>query len=200
MPSSSIRGTRKPAQFIVFLLIARCSSCVRVGSAPAQNVDDFDVGLPEVDHNSTFSFRQMCSLNVIKGRIQGRLYSARGLQKTPEELCQTVKELHAELEEWRNANPIDSSHLDQIKGDGFLAGFASIGLQLVYYNCLIMIHRLPLVLYYYARRFENESRIHFDPRWFGDQPHVSASVCVQAARETLRLVNSMPWGDVAWIW
>lgn len=173
---------------------------MRAGSAPAQHVDDFDVGLPEVDPNGTPFFRQLCSLNIIKSRIYSRLYSTKGLQNSPEEICQIVRELHAELEEWKNDNPIDNSHLNHVNGDGFLLGFASVGLQFVYFNSLIMIHRMPLVLYYYARTLENESRIHFDPKWFGDQSRESASVCVQAARDTLRLVNSMPWGDIAWIW
>lgn len=173
---------------------------MRVGSSPAQSVDDFDVDLPEAEHNTTLFFRQLCSLNVIKSRIYGRLYSAKGLQKTPADVCQVVKELHAELEEWRNANPIDNTNLKQVNGDNFLSGFASVGLQLVYYNCLIMIHRMPLVLGHYARYLGNTTQIHFDLRWFADQSHVSSSVCVQAARETLRLVNNMPWGDIAWLW
>lgn len=171
-----------------------------MGSAPAQSVDDFDVNLPEAEHNTTLFFRQLCSLNVIKSRIYGRLYSAKGLQKTPADVCQVVKELHAELEEWRNANPIDNTNLKQVNGDNFLSSFASVGLQLVYYNCLIMIHRMPLVLGHYARYLGNTTQIHFDLRWFADQSHVSSSVCVQAARETLRLVNNMPWGDIAWLW
>lgn len=128
------------------------------------------------------------------------LYSAKGLQKTPEEVCQTVKGLHAEFEEWSNANPFDNSKLQQVADDGFLMGFASVGLQLVYYNSLIMIHRMPLMLYHYSLYLETKSPIHFDPRWFGEQSRASAAVCVQAARNTLKLVNTMPWGDIAWIW
>lgn len=182
------------------LVINLNSTCVRAGSSPAQNVDDFDVGLPEIDDDNTPFFRQMCCLTVIKSRIYGKLYSTKGLQRTPEEVCQIVKDLHAELEEWKTENPFDNSFLHQVEGEGFLLGFASVGLQFVYYNSLIMVHRMPLLLHYFAQRVGSETPLHFDPACFANQSQVSASVCVNAARDTLKLVNSMPWGDIAWIW
>lgn len=163
-------------------------------------MDDFDVSLPEVDENHPAFFRQLCCLTVVKSRIYGKLYSTKSLQRTPEEVCQTVKDLHAELEEWKIENPFDNSFLHQVEGDGFLLGFASVGLQFVYYNSLIMTHRVPLLLHYYTHRVGSETQLHFDPAWFGEQSKESAAVCVQAARDTLKLVNSMPWGDIAWIW
>lgn len=137
---------------------------------------------------------------MIKSRIYHKLYSTRSLQKSPEEVSQTVKELHAELEEWKKANTFHCTPVQQAEGKDFLLGFATVGLQFVYYNSLIMIHRMPLVLNYYAHYLESQAQLRFDPSWFNNQSHISAAVCMQAARDTLKLVNNMPWGDIAWIW
>lgn len=112
-----------------------------------------------------------------------------------------VEELHAELEDWRVTSPFDSHVKQKGAGEDFLLGFASVGLQFVYYNSLIMIHRMPLIINFaYATHAQPGLECHFDPRVLNRQSSISNAYCVQAARDTLRLVNNMPWGDIAWIW
>lgn len=196
----SIRGNNNFTFLLTRADINLNSTCVRAGSSPAQSVDDFDVSLPEVDAENPLFFRQLCCLTIIKSRIYSKLYSAKALQRNPEEICRIVNDLHRELEEWRSENPFDNSCLQHVEGKGFLLGFASVGLQFVYYNSLIMVHRMPLLLHYYANRVGSEIQLHIDPASFADQSQVSIAVCVNAARDTLKLVNVMPWGDIAWIW
>ncbi|KAI9924643.1 hypothetical protein MW887_006917 [Aspergillus wentii] len=185
------------------------STCIRAGNAPAQHSDDFDVDLPTdntadgcpVGNNTSF-FRQLCRLTVIKSRIYGKLYSAKALHnKSPVDVIGIVEELHAELEDWRVTSPFDSHVKQKGAGEDFLLGFASVGLQFVYYNSLIMIHRMPLIINFaYATHAQPGLECHFDPRVLNRQSSISNAYCVQAARDTLRLVNNMPWGDIAWIW
>ncbi|KAI9038551.1 transcription factor domain-containing protein [Aspergillus affinis] len=199
---------RKRVFWIAYILDQ--SSCIRVGSAPAQHPDDFDVGFPSetaedkfVSFNNLSFFRQLCHMTVIKSRIYSKLYSAKALHnKSPTETCEIVRELHTELEEWKSADPFSQQNLKQRgAGDDFLMGFACAGLQFVYYNCLIMIHRLPLVIHFaYMHRLASGGRVQPDSMMILSQASASTVICAQAARDTLKLVNNLPWGDVAWIW
>lgn len=142
-------------------------------------------------------------MTVIKSRIYSKLYAAKALlNKSPTEICEIVRELHAELEEWKSADPFLQQSLKQRgAGDDFLMGFACAGLQFVYYNCLIMIHRLPLVIHFaYMHRLASGGRVQPDSMTILNQASSSTVICAQAARDTLKLVNNLPWGDVAWIW
>lgn len=86
-------------------------------------------------------------------------------------------------------------------GEDFLFGFATAGLRLVYYNLLIMVHRIPLIVHFiHARHIPPDRQKASDLRLIANQSATSATICLQAARDTLKLVNSLPWGDIAWIW
>lgn len=186
------------------------STCLRAGNAPSQHPDDFDVGLPEdmnddensVSMNTTF-FRQLCLLTVIKSRIYSQLYSTKALRRPPKEIYQTVRELHAELKNWKHEHPFLNEPKQHVDEDDFLFGFACVGLHFVYYNALIMIHRIPLLLNSaYSHSYPNASgkRQNDIKPLSNSQASASASICVQAARDTLKLVNNMPWGNTSWIW
>ncbi|KAJ5709345.1 hypothetical protein N7493_010679 [Penicillium malachiteum] len=182
------------------------STCLRAGNAPSQHPDDFDVPLPELtedDHDPEVSsnipfFCQLCRMCVIKSRIYCRLYTAKALQKPPHELYKSVSELNIELETWKKDYPF--TEVPKIRGaeSDFLFGFASIALHFVYYNALIMIHRMPLLLNYLLASRENE------PEEFKSYRKARASkssaICAMAARNTLKLVNNMPWGEISWLW
>ncbi|KAJ6136291.1 hypothetical protein N7512_001451 [Penicillium capsulatum] len=181
------------------------STCLRAGNAPSQHPDDFDVPLPqqtEDDHDPEMSsnilfFRQLCQMALIKTRIYCRLYAAKALLKPPDETYQTVKELHSELEEWRKDYPFTEEPKRKAAESEFLFGFASIGLHFIYYNALIMIHRIPLVLNYLISSRDEPEEMKALSR---AQAAKSGVICVQAARDTLSMVNNMPWGDIAWVW
>lgn len=181
-----------------------------MGSAPAQHPDDYDVGFPAenpedefVSFNNFSFFRQLCHMTVVKSRIYAKLYAAKALDnKSAMEVCELVRELHAELEEWKSVDPFTHQNLKKRGADDdFLMGFACVGLQFVYYNCLIMVHRLPLIIHFaYMHRLANGGRMQPDSMTVLNQASASTAICAQAARDTLKLVNNLPWGDVAWIW
>lgn len=181
------------------------STCLRIGNAPSQHQDDFDVPLPEElesdKHGETASnipfFRQLCRMALIKSRIYSRLYSAKALLKPPVEIYKTVKELHAELEEWKKGSPALDDLQMRSAGRDFLFGFASIGLHFVYHNALIMIHRVPLFVNYIITAKEESETLESISKAHASK---SAAIGAQAARDTLKIVNNMPWGDIAWTW
>ncbi|KAJ5774236.1 hypothetical protein N7457_009132 [Penicillium paradoxum] len=181
------------------------STCLRIGNAPSQHQDDFDVPLPEElehdKHGETASnipfFRQLCRMALIKSRIYSRLYSAKALVKPPVEIYKTVKELHSDLEEWKRDSPNLGELTLKVGERDFLFGFASIGLHFVYHNALIMIHRVPLFLNYVITAREESEELESISK---ARAAKSTAIGTQAARDTLKIVNSMPWGDIAWTW
>ncbi|PWY91212.1 hypothetical protein BO70DRAFT_384724 [Aspergillus heteromorphus CBS 117.55] len=185
------------------------STCVRAGSAPAQHYEDFDVDFPADNaedafvkpHDNSF-FRQLCKITVVKSRVFSKLYAARALEnKSPAEIFDTIDELHAELEEWKSSNSFDTQLRPRGSGEDFLIGFASAGLQFVYYNTKIMIHRLPVMIQFASTHFIAQGDApSMDYDLISAQASASAAICVQAARDTVKLVNNLPWGDIAWIW
>lgn len=134
---------------------------------------------------------------LIKSRIYCRLYSAKALLKHPREILQTVKELYAELEAWKKDNLFGDEPRFKVTETDFLFGFASIGLEFGYFNALIMIHRIPLLLNYIITSRDDPEDLKLLSKAHAAK---SGVICVQAARDTLRMVNNMPWGDVTWIW
>ncbi|PWY78530.1 hypothetical protein BO94DRAFT_180223 [Aspergillus sclerotioniger CBS 115572] len=185
------------------------SSCVRSGSAPAQHYEDFDVDFPAENSGDAFVkardssfFRQLCQLTLIKSRVFSKLYSAKALEnKAPEEIYDNIRELHEELEEWKRVNSFEFRMKQRGAGEDFLIGFASAGLQFVYYNTMIMIHRLPLMIQFASAHYiAKGDPPPMDHDLIMREATASSAVCVQAARDTVRLVNNLPWGDIAWIW
>lgn len=134
---------------------------------------------------------------MIKGRIYSELYSAKALLRPPVEIYKTVRELHTELEEWN----VDSPALGEPKirsGErDFLFGFATIGLHFVYHNSLIMIHRIPLLLNYIAMARNEPEELQSISKAHGAK---SAAIAAQASRDSLKLIDYMPWGDISWTW
>lgn len=134
---------------------------------------------------------------LIKSHIYSRLYSATALTKPPVEIYKAVKELDAELEEWKRETPSLTEPDIKPTGRDFLFGFASIGLHFVYQNALIMIHRVPIFLnYMITANKESEKVVSISKA----RASKSSAISSQAARDTLKVVNNMPWGDIAWTW
>ncbi|RDW69031.1 transcription factor domain-containing protein [Aspergillus mulundensis] len=182
------------------------SISIRLGSAPTQQLDDYDVDFPSeeteglmiVDNKSVFP--QICRVSVIRSRTYKHFYSARGLEnKSTAEICETVHKLHADLQDWKRNSQFEALLRQRGSGEDFLAGFASAGLFLIYNNTLMMIHRIPMLMnFVYQSRTDSVPQI--DMRLILNQSASSAIICVQAARDILKSINHLPWGDVAWIW
>jgi hypothetical protein len=146
-------------------------------------------------------FPQVCRIALIRSRIYNQFYSARALEnKTTADICGIIHKLDADLQDWKDTSRFDTLLRQRGNGKDFLAGFASAGLFLLYYNSLIMIHRLPMLINFIYQQSPSGSIPELDIRLILNQSSSSAAVCVQAARDTLKLVNNLPWGDIAWMW
>ncbi|KAJ9236948.1 transcriptional regulator family: Fungal Specific TF [Paecilomyces variotii] len=177
------------------------SVSIRAGNAPSQ-ADDFDVDFPtdniddQEDGPDVQWFSLLARLSVIKGRIYKRLYSAKSLRRSPREIIATIKELNAELDEWKS-NSQEIVHREQGNDErDFMFNLSRMALELAYYNAVIMVNRMPVL-------HDSFLVVHFPAavtRPYFAQALESNAICVQAARDSLRLMNTMPWGDVAWMW
>ncbi|KAE8378934.1 fungal-specific transcription factor domain-containing protein [Aspergillus bertholletiae] len=205
--SQAEKEQRKRIFWIAYILDQ--SACIRTGSSPTQHPDDLDIGFPEVDTDDEFTmsgnasfFRQLCHMTLIRSRIYGKLYAVKALQKmTPKEIYGIVRELRKELEEWHDASPCAQQLKPRGAGEDFLVGFATAGLQFGYFNSMIMIHRLPLTIHFaYMGQSTVNVKWDVDHKTIVNESSRASSICIQAARDTLKLVNNLPWGDIAWIW
>ena len=136
-------------------------------------------------------------MSLIKSHIYSRLYSVTALEKPPVEIYKTVKELYAELEQWKRESPALAEPEMKPTERDFLFGFASIGLHFVYQNAVIMIHRVPIFLNYMITARKEPEKVQAISKAHASR---SAAIGAQAARDTLKVVNNMPWGDIAWTW
>lgn len=157
--------------------------------------DDLD---PEVSSNIPF-FRHLCRMSLIKSRIYCRLYAAKALLRPPSEIYQVVTELHSELQRWKDDYPEVDEPKEKVHEVDFLFGFAHVALKFGYYNALIMVHRVPLLLNFFfkVRNSPDDKELRAVSNAAAAR---SAVIATAAARDTLKTVNNMPWGDIAWIW
>ncbi|KAF7716833.1 Fungal specific transcription factor [Penicillium ucsense] len=181
------------------------STCLRAGNPPTQHPDDFDVPLPSelgedlsgISSTDIPYFRQLCRMSVIKSRIFCQLYSAKALLRCPSEIYKSVKELDLQLKAWRKDYPSHEDTRHATSQSNPLLMFGTIALDFVYYNALIMTHRIPILLNYLIT---DRGHLHEIETLDKAQTAKSLVICAGAARDTLKMVNNMSWGDVAWIW
>ncbi|KAL8650041.1 MAG: hypothetical protein Q9210_004053 [Variospora velana] len=102
--------------------------CLRSGRPPAQDDDDMNVDLPSdhpmdnigniplVDGKGKINlFRLMCTFAVIESKVYRQLYSTKASKQSDGALLNTIGELDKELEEWKDAIPIDIRPEHEIK-------------------------------------------------------------------------------------
>jgi len=98
--------------------------CLRSGRPPSQDDDDMNVESPsedppdnvgsiplakEQDGKTTMNlFRLMCMFAQIQSRVYKQLYSVKASRQSDGELLNTIGELDAQLEEWKDSIPIVS--------------------------------------------------------------------------------------------
>jgi hypothetical protein len=167
-----------------------------------QQADDFDVDLPSElpdDKGNSWDinlFRAYCSHAVLRCHIYRGLYATQAFYKSFADVCKTADTLSAQLEQWKQENPCiscklpDSKTLDREQENEVVAHIAH---KLGYLNSMTLIHRMPIL-------FETAMRKHAYP----DQDpakHISAAsrhhnlICLHAARDSLRLLDVLPWKD-----
>ncbi|KAL9115555.1 MAG: hypothetical protein Q9187_007291 [Circinaria calcarea] len=187
--------------------------CLRSGRPPAQDDDDMNVDLPSEDpgdnvgniplangKGKTNLFRLMCTFSIIESRVYKQLYSSKASKQSDGELLNTIGELDRELEEWKDAIPLDFRPEHEIRATHTPLLLHVVVLHFAYYNCLTTIHRMSVHHGYWTSRLSNYAIKGLNARPLNPRVFLSAALCVQAARASIHLVKYVPQGDFACVW
>ncbi|KAH9205863.1 fungal-specific transcription factor domain-containing protein [Leptodontidium sp. 2 PMI_412] len=193
----------------VFWLINILDKNISLGSKipPLINLDDVDIPLAKDEYfdfvggnylNSVEGkldiFNLRIRLSIISGSVYETLYSTKARKQSDESRTAAVQSLDEMLKEWRESIATGFSLEDLVQR---LDGFPTIGLVILYsfyFHVLTTVHQRRA-----SGKLKTENSTsaiqRFNPLQFA--PHVS---CVEAAREFMFLINSIPLGDYGYIW
>ncbi|KAI4114300.1 MAG: hypothetical protein LQ345_004896 [Seirophora villosa] len=142
--------------------------CLRSGRPPAQDDDDMNVDLPSDDPLDNIGniplvdgkgkinlFRLMCTFAVIENKVYKQLYSTKASKQSDGALLNTIGELDKELEEWKDAIPIDIRPEHEIKAAHPPLVLHIVVLHFAYYSTLQTIHRMSIHHGYWTSRLSN---------------------------------------------
>ncbi|KAK4634957.1 ABC-transporter-regulating transcription factor [Fulvia fulva] len=190
--------------------------CLRSGRPPSQDDDDMNVDLPsedpidnvgnvplsvEQDGKKTMNlFRLMCSFAQIQSRVYKQLYSVKASRQSDGELLNTIGDLDAQLEEWKDSIPIDFRPEHEIKAAHTPLILHVVVLHFAYYNCLTTIHRMSVHHGYWTSRLSDYAIQGLNARPLNPRVFMSAALCVNAARTSIGLIRYIPQGDYACVW
>ncbi|KAL8941912.1 MAG: hypothetical protein Q9211_001607 [Gyalolechia sp. 1 TL-2023] len=187
--------------------------CLRSGRPPAQDDDDMNVDLPSEDPMDNIGniplsdgkgkinlFRLMCTFAVIESKVYKQLYSTKASKQSDGALLNTIGELDKELEEWKDAIPIDIRPEHEIKCAHPPLMLHIVVLHFAYYNVLTTIHRMSIHHGYWTSRLSNYAIQGLNARPLNPRVFSSAALCVQAARASIHLIRYIPQGDYSCVW
>ena len=205
---------RKRVFWIAYLLDK--DICLRSGRPPAQDDDDMNVELPsedppdnvgniplakESDGKKTMNlFRLMCTFAQIQSRVYKQLYSVRAARQSDGELLNTIGDLDAQLEEWKDSIPLDFRPEHEINAAHTPLILHVVVLHFAYYNCLTTIHRMSVHHGYWTSRLSDYAIQGLNARPLNPRVFMSAALCVNAARTSINLIRYIPQGDYACVW
>jgi hypothetical protein len=205
---------RKRVFWIAYLLDK--DICLRSGRPPAQDDDDMNVELPSEnppDHVGSIPlsdengksgtmnlFRLMCQFAQIQSRVYKQLYSVKASRQSDGELLNTIGELDAQLEEWKDSIPLDFRPEHEIKAAHTPLILHVVVLHFAYYNCLTTIHRMSVHHGYWTSRLSDYAIQGLNARPLNPRVFMSAALCVNAARTSIALIRYIPQGDYACVW
>ncbi|KAI4288286.1 MAG: hypothetical protein L6R35_002447 [Caloplaca aegaea] len=187
--------------------------CLRSGRPPAQDDDDMNVDLPSDDPMDNIGniplvngkgkinlFRLMCTFAVIESKVYRQLYSTKASKQSDGALLNTIGELDKELEEWKDAIPIDFRPEHEIKAGHTPLVLHIVVLHFAYYSTLQTIHRMSIHHGYWTSRLSNYAIQGLNARPLNPRVFSSAALCVQAARASIHLIRYIPQGDYSCVW
>ena len=205
---------RKRVFWIAYLLDK--DICLRSGRPPAQDDDDMNVELPSEDPPDNVGniplakesegkktmnlFRLMCTFAQIQSRVYKQLYSVTASRQSDGELLNTIGELDAQLEEWKDSIPIDFRPEHEINAAHTPLILHVVVLHFAYYNCLTTIHRMSVHHGYWTSRLSDYALQGLNARPLNPRVFMSAALCVNAARTSIGLIRYIPQGDYACVW
>lgn len=145
------------------------------------------------------TFRAMCKLAMIEGKVYKRLYSAKASKQSIEEIVRTVDQLDKELGNWRQSIPEEFRPESEIKVSDDVVRLQIVNFHMTYYHCLSTIHRR---LVQHGHWVSLPDSLTDDGEKEEIRKHVfsSAVLCVSAARASINLIRLIPQGNLACIW
>ncbi|TGZ79134.1 hypothetical protein EX30DRAFT_309201 [Ascodesmis nigricans] len=187
---------------------------LRSGRPPCLNDDDCNVDLPDdnpedgyglvplMKEKRTFNiFGSMSRFSIIQSKVYMQLYSAKASRQTDGELLQAIGRLDKELEDWRSSLPAEFRPENETSlqhPNGLLLHV--VILQFAYYNCLTTIHRMSIHHGYWSNRLSDYAIAGLSIQPLNPRVFSSASLCVSAARATVRLIEYINPKDSSCIW
>lgn len=192
----------------LYASLMTCSISIHSGLSPVQNLDDLDLDLPNADSEdgsetdwSTPFFRISCQHTLIRFKIYQELYSSRALGKPLTDLQRAVDELNMELESWRRENPYlrsKSSVKTFLDTEQELKIVSICSQWLAYNNSLILINRVPLIHEVVLRKGPLTTLNDFSS--FSSNAQKGNWTCIQAARDSLKILQGLPSREMGCSW
>ncbi len=168
---------------------------------PSEDPSDNIGNIPLADgKGKTNLFRLMCTFAIIESKVYKQLYSTKASKQSDGELLNTIGELDKELEDWKDAIPLDFRPEHEIKASHTPLILHIVVLHFAYYNCLTTIHRMSVHHGYWTSRLSNYAIQGLNARPLNPRVFSSAVLCVQAARASIHLIKYIPQGDYACVW
>lgn len=186
--------------------------CLRSGRPPSQDDDDWNVDLPSeepedgvgtvplADGGKTNLFRTLCRYAVISAKVYNKLYSVKAARQSDGELLNTIGELDAELEAWKDSIPVDFRPEHSLAALPPQLVIHIVILHFSYYNILTTIHRRSVHHGYWSSRLSDYAARGLNVKPLNPRVFSSAALCVSAARTSIHLIKYIPPSDYAYIW
>ncbi|EEA21978.1 conserved hypothetical protein [Talaromyces marneffei ATCC 18224] len=211
--SASELETRKRVWWCIFVMDQGIG--IKTGRGYLQHPDDSDVDLPsenpkafnDIQNGCRWSirlFRSTCTHAILGSTIYRELYATKAFYKSFPEVCKTVNDLSDQLREWKKEysclsyTPPKSKESEDLNRDEEVKIVAHISEKLCYLNSIILINRMPLLFEIAGMKRTHPNRDAIK--------HVSATsrhhslICLHAARDSLKLLDRLPWRDVGFSW
>jgi hypothetical protein len=186
--------------------------CLRLGRPLLQEDNDMNVDLPSEypeDENGNIGlstggklnlFRLTSEFATIESRVYKELYSRKAAKQSEKELLYTISELDHLLEEWKESIPIEFQPENDIETTDAGLILHVLVLHFSYYNTLIAIHRTSVHHGYWTSKSSKDTLEDIHERPLNPRVFSSASICVTAARASIKLIKYCPLGEYSYIW
>lgn len=200
---------RQRVFWVIYILDKDIS--LRAGRPAVINDDDISLELPDEEPEDGLGmadmngkkvnlFRNFIQFSKISSKVYLRLYSATAAKQSDGELLNTIGGLDEELEDWRMSMPEEvrpGCGITIPEGPTLLP---VVVLHFAYYNCLTTIHRMSIHHGYWTNRLSDFAIQGLNPSPLNPRVFLSASICVNAARDSLNLCKHLQMTDYPCIW
>ncbi|OHE93291.1 hypothetical protein CORC01_11434 [Colletotrichum orchidophilum] len=164
-----------------------------------QDDDDIETELPSGWGDGVDILNLRAKLAMVESSIRRRLYTAKGLRLTDDDLVKAIIDLDALLEEWRSSMPTNLQPSYETPASGANIAPDILNLHLAFYRCTMMVH-------WAARRHDQYPTVAVfvgTPAGF-EMPYIQLSFsqkrCRMAAHATLGLFRTIITPQYADLW